>query len=910
MNTKLLSVVGAVAILAGCATVKEPASDTLIAHRGESKDAPENTLPAYRTAVERGFGFECDIYLAKDGRLFTFHDGTLTRTTAGVNTNRCTDVDWAGTVSKVNVGGWGKWKGSKFDPTRPALFSEVLALAREGRYIYVEVKGNDPSWVPYIKAEIEKAKNVNPGNVLFISFGDKLCAALKQAMPEYKVYYLMGAYRNWKEKRDPWSAQDVIGALKATHADGIDIKFAPEVHDAAFVKAVKDAGYSFHVWTIDDLEKAKKAFAVGADTLTTNCAKKLMDEYEGCAAESAPVKGLAGPIKAVQLDLARQKETVPFIEAFTRKVAAAGYNTLVLYLEGRVATDSFSMNPGEFYTADEMRRVVRTAADCGIEVVPVVSVLGHAEHFFTVAKMAPFAEERSGMCRWPVSSKQTFCLNQPEARAFLEKYVSEVAAIFPGKHIHLGLDESFQFGFCDTCRARREKIGFGPLFTEYVKWADGLCHRLGKRMWMWDDMYEFFPEELENVPRDIVMCHWIYDSDVTEWGHRGHFLNRIRVDWLAEFEKRGIDAIPVGAACPDNLRTLAAYAARHKTLGFYVSQWELSDSFYGPPIANLIGVEKAFPSLTEQERLAVSSLSSTWAYFGPAAGVSLSRSRYNGASAVNATVSGHDLESIRLAIDVLKGAESRPGTGKVPADPLSEAALLDDLVTHFEQLSFRYRLDEIAPILFTPRRTAAESREAKARIRAMKPDMERVLARKAEQEQAWRPNMRPNGLTTPMKDILAFADQLLAVPDVAADDDWILGLSLSLPDFHGIPKWTVSGRFADGWRVIAKGTWKPARGNWANFERTIPFKAESAPTALRIEHEGYGEGMLLHVSAWNRAKRVVPKAVTHTDGLVVDPSNILRDDWRPVRFGLQDRAPIFLNPDLAKQKSILEFTLK
>lgn len=618
----------------------------------------------------------------------------------------------------------------------------------------------------------------------------------------------------------------------------------------------------------------------------------------------------AAPIKAVQLDLARQTETVPFIQAFTRKVADAGYNTLVLYLEGRVRTASFSLGEGESYSADEMRAVVKTAAECGVDVVPVVSVLGHAEHFFRNPGLESMAEERGGLCRWPVTSRQTFCLGQPEARAFLERYLAEIAAIFPGKNIHLGLDESFQFGFCDTCRARREKIGFGPLFTEYVKWAGELCHRLGKRMWMWDDMYEFFPEELENVPRDIVMCHWIYDNDVTEWGHRGHFLNRIRIDWLAEYEKRGIDAIPVGAACPDNLRTLAAYAARHKTLGFYVSQWELSDSFYGPPISNLIGVEKAFPSLTEQERLAVTSLSSTWAYFGPAAGVSLSRSRYNGASSVNTTVSGRDLESIRLALDVLKGAKSRPGAGEVPADPLSEAALLDDLVTHFEQLSFRYRLDEIAPVLLTPRRTAAESREAKARIRAMRPDMERVLARKAEQERAWRPDMRPNELTAPMKDILAFADKLLAVPDVAADEDWILGLSLSLPDFHGIPQWKVGGLFSDGWREIAKGCWKPTRGNWANFERKLAFKSAEAPRALRVEHSGYGDGMLLFASVWNRNHRLVPAAVTGSSGIVVDPANVLKDDWRPVRFGLQDRAPVFVNPSLSEVTSTLEFSLK
>ena len=285
MKTNLLSVVGAVSVLAGCATVKEPAYDTLIAHRGESVDAPENTLPAYRTAVERGFGFECDIYLAKDGRLFTFHDRDLTRTTAGANTNRCTDVDWAGTLSKVNVGGWGKWKGSRFDPTRPALFSEVLALAREGRYIYVEVKGDDPSWVPYIRDEVAKASNVNPGNVLFISFGDKVCAEIKRLMPEYRVYFLTSCRKSVQgKKREEWPvrpADEVIAKLQELGVDGVDIWFDPAVVDRAYVDAVKAAGFSFHVWTIDDLEKAEKAFAVGADTLTTNCAKRILDGYEG-----------------------------------------------------------------------------------------------------------------------------------------------------------------------------------------------------------------------------------------------------------------------------------------------------------------------------------------------------------------------------------------------------------------------------------------------------------------------------------------------------------------------------------------------------------------------------------------------------------------------------------------------------
>lgn len=249
------------------AAVNRPDYDTLIAHRGESVDAPENTLPAYNTAVSRGFGFECDIYLSSDKRLFTFHDRTLKRTTSGANTNACTAVDWA-TVSKLNVGGWGKWKGSKFDPTRPALLEEVLALARPGRKIYVEVKGDDPSWVPYIKAVFAKCQKATPETVLFISFGRNVSYALKREMPEFKVYWLTG--------RVP-SVAELLAELRALGVDGIDIRFVPEKVTAEYISAIRREGFEFHVWTIDDPKVAAEAFRRGAQTVTTNRAKYILE---------------------------------------------------------------------------------------------------------------------------------------------------------------------------------------------------------------------------------------------------------------------------------------------------------------------------------------------------------------------------------------------------------------------------------------------------------------------------------------------------------------------------------------------------------------------------------------------------------------------------------------------------------
>ena len=283
---RLAFCLAAAAVAGGCTTVKTacgpcavPAFDTLISHRGESHDAPENTLPAYKTAVSRGFGFECDIYLSSDKRLFTFHDGTLARTTGGANTNACTAVAWAGTVEKLNVGGWGKWKGSAFDPTRPALLEEVLALARPGRKIYVEVKGDDPSWVPYIRDVFAKEPKATPETVLFITFGRKVCAALKRQMPEYKAFWLTGSRRRAAagEPRVPVTAAYVLDGLKETGADGVDIHFDPAVVTADFISAVKAAGHEVHVWTIDEPDVAAEAFRRGAQTVTTNRAKFILD---------------------------------------------------------------------------------------------------------------------------------------------------------------------------------------------------------------------------------------------------------------------------------------------------------------------------------------------------------------------------------------------------------------------------------------------------------------------------------------------------------------------------------------------------------------------------------------------------------------------------------------------------------
>jgi glycerophosphoryl diester phosphodiesterase len=108
-----------------------------VAHRGHSIAYPENTLEAYRKAIELGVEMiECDVNITRDGQLVMMHDPTLDRTTNG--SGRVSGVTWA-EIQGLDAGG--KFKPD-FAGVRVPSTEETLLLFKEaGIYSCVEVKG-------------------------------------------------------------------------------------------------------------------------------------------------------------------------------------------------------------------------------------------------------------------------------------------------------------------------------------------------------------------------------------------------------------------------------------------------------------------------------------------------------------------------------------------------------------------------------------------------------------------------------------------------------------------------------------------------------------------------------------------------------------------------------------------------
>ncbi len=279
-------------------------------------------------------------------------------------------------------------------------------------------------------------------------------------------------------------------------------------------------------------------------------------------------------IRAVQMDLARQPETVAFIKSSIDFYSQFGYNFLVLYLEGRIRTESFHAFPdSRSYSPEEVREIVSYALEKGLETIPVVSLFGHAEHFLAPEENEIYAELKNGAKGRFSTVKHVFCPSQPETLNFIEQYVSEVAKLFPSKYFHVGFDEVWDIGYCDICRMRlKTEKQSGIYFSHLMAVYQIVSRKLGKIMLMWDDLFDIYPEVLEKIPRDVILCAWHYNSLLERpSGHTGG----PRKDLFRCYDRLGFQYIFAPASFSlRNIQTYTEYAVKYHPVGALLTVWE------------------------------------------------------------------------------------------------------------------------------------------------------------------------------------------------------------------------------------------------------------------------------------------------------------------------------------------------
>jgi glycerophosphoryl diester phosphodiesterase len=234
----------------------------IIAHRGASHDAPENTLAAFQLGWSRGAdGIEGDFQLTGDGRIVCMHDETALRT-CGKGWN-IVDTSY----DKLCTLDAGAWKSKKYTGEKIPLIEEIIETIPAGKLFYIEIKCGREILVP-LKTILDASVLV-PEQVVIISFNIEAVQEAKQVLPGSKAYWITNFNRRSPTGKRLPSIETILETLEECNADGLDCQASKHI-DKHFVNRLREAGKEFHVWTINTVRHAKHFTDLGVDSITTN----------------------------------------------------------------------------------------------------------------------------------------------------------------------------------------------------------------------------------------------------------------------------------------------------------------------------------------------------------------------------------------------------------------------------------------------------------------------------------------------------------------------------------------------------------------------------------------------------------------------------------------------------------------
>jgi len=240
----------------------------IIAHRGASARAPENTLAAVRLAAELGAdGVEIDVRLTRDSQLAVIHDTDTRR----VAPNQAVFTAKRRRLSELQSLDVGSWKDPKYSRERVPALKEVLDVLGPTQEIFIELKSRE---YDEILAKLDRLLTPQTPagfpaeRVVLMSFDGTLVRKFKKVRPSWRVLLLL------KSKPSTHLLGQIQSAVKAKYLDGIGQNrtwaLAKEEYDALL-----EVGGILSVWTVDDPKDAVRWKERGFQYLTSNVPEKM-----------------------------------------------------------------------------------------------------------------------------------------------------------------------------------------------------------------------------------------------------------------------------------------------------------------------------------------------------------------------------------------------------------------------------------------------------------------------------------------------------------------------------------------------------------------------------------------------------------------------------------------------------------
>lgn len=220
------------------------------AHRGASASHPENTLAAFRAALDVGAdSVEFDVRLSRDGHPVVIHDDTVDRTTNG--TGAVADL----TLDQLRELDAGIWKQPEFAGERIPTLYETLEVLAEADRINMELKEADPRMIEAAVEAIETRRLHH--RIMASSFHLELLVAIKRRLPGVWTHHFL-------EQPLP----DEFWQSDARFINSLGL--SSDHVTAEIVEGAHDRGKAVWVFTVDDPDDAIRLAEMGVQSITTN----------------------------------------------------------------------------------------------------------------------------------------------------------------------------------------------------------------------------------------------------------------------------------------------------------------------------------------------------------------------------------------------------------------------------------------------------------------------------------------------------------------------------------------------------------------------------------------------------------------------------------------------------------------
>lgn len=245
----------------------------IVAHRGASYAAPENTIPSFKLAFKEDTDFiEGDFWLTTDNEIVCIHDPDTKRVSkekVKIQSSTLSDL------KKIDVG---IWKGDQFKGTTIPTLQEVLEIIPEGKGIYIEIKDDRKIFIERLRVILNQFK-IQKEKIRIIAFNPNTVRLAKDILPEIKTYWLFGWYFSKKKCLKSLAQKRLMQTLKTLNSDGIDVNVAPYI-DEKLVKSLRENNLDFGAYDVDKVEDAIRLINLGIDSITTNSPLKMREEIK------------------------------------------------------------------------------------------------------------------------------------------------------------------------------------------------------------------------------------------------------------------------------------------------------------------------------------------------------------------------------------------------------------------------------------------------------------------------------------------------------------------------------------------------------------------------------------------------------------------------------------------------------